>query len=163
METALPRLNLLRERADLVIFCFPNMMTFSDEEFVPEDGFRPNRDDWAITKYLEPDNPNALQWHRAISYNLWRLLAPDGICVRVEYATVNRDELSPPELQMVSFEEGSLDTRVGSRMPRQWFRVLASAYFRSRVLEDVYQQTEDERDQNGGYLITVLRAVGRRP
>jgi len=37
--------------------------------------------------------------------------------------------------------------------------VLASAYFRSRVLEDVYLQTGDERDKNGGYLITVLRAI----
>jgi SAM-dependent methyltransferase len=161
IETALPRLNLLRERADLVIFCFPNMMPASDEAYVLEGGLCPNRDDGAIARCLEPCNPKALEWHRAISYNLWRLLVPNGICVRVEYATMNRDELSPPELQIVSFEEGSLDTRVEGRMPRQWFRVLASAYFRSRVLEDVYQQTEDERDRNGGYLITVLRAVGR--
>jgi len=44
-------------------------------------------------------------------------------------------------------------------MPRQWFRVLASAHFRSRVMEDVYQQTGDRRDKDGGYLITVLRAL----
>ena len=47
-------------------------------------------------------------------------------------------------------------------VPRQWFRVLASSYFRSQVLDDVYEQTEDARDRNGGYLITVLRSAGSR-
>ena len=79
--------------------------------------------------------------------------------MRIEYATMQRHELSPLELAHVSFEEGSLDSRWEGRLPRRWFRLAASAYFRSGVLEDVYEQTGDERDKNGGYLITVLRAI----
>jgi SAM-dependent methyltransferase len=160
IETALPMLNFSPCRADLVIFCFPNMAPSSeDEEYEREGKFRLSQSDWAIAKCLAPEAPYALEQSRSIAHHLRRLLIPGGICVRVEYATVNRHELSPAELLQVSFEEGSLDTEVGGWMPRPWFRVQASAYFRSRVLEDVYQQTGDERDRNGGYLITVLRAV----
>jgi SAM-dependent methyltransferase len=162
IETPLPKPNLMLERADLVIFCFPNMMPFSEEEDARGNKWSSNPDDRTIARRLAPDSPGVLEWSRAISCNLWQLLVPNGICVRIEYATVNRHELSPEELRQVSFEEGSLDEDVGGQKPRQWFHVLASAYFRSRVLEDVYQQTEDERDRNGGYLITVLRAVGSK-
>jgi hypothetical protein len=160
IETMLPRPNFMPGRADLVIFCFPNMMPSSEEERARAGRLCLNRNDRAMAKFLAPENPGALEWSRSISFNLRRLLVPSGICVRVEYATMNRHELSPAELLQVSYEEGSLDVEVEGRMPRQWFRVLASAYFRSRVLEDVYEQTGDERDRNGGYLITVLRAVG---
>jgi SAM-dependent methyltransferase len=159
IKTALPKPNFLRGRADLVIFCFPNMVSPTGEENEWEKKCRLTRNDRAIAKFLAPEAPAVLEQSRSIAYNLRRLLIPGGICVRVEYATVNRHALSPAELQLVSFEEGSLDTEVEGRMPRQWFRVQASAYFRSRVLQDVYEQTGDERDRNGGYLITVLRAV----
>jgi hypothetical protein len=96
---------------------------------------------------------------RSISKNLRNLLVQGGTCVRAEYATTRRHEWSPLELLQVSFEEGSLDTVMDGTKIRPWFRVLASAYFRSRVLEDVFEQTEDERDTNGGYLVTILRAL----
>lgn len=158
-ETALPRFNFLRGRADLVIFCFPNMTPSPNQENKWEKLIHLNRNDREIARCLAPQALSTLEWSRSIAQNLRRLLVPGGICVRVEYGTANRHELSPAELELVSFEEGSLDAKVGGRMPRQWFRVQASAYFRSRVLEDVYQQTRDKRDRNGGYLITVLRAV----
>jgi SAM-dependent methyltransferase len=159
IETALPKYNLLHGQADLVIFCFPNMTPSSEIENEREGKFRLKRNDGAIAKYLAPKAPCALERSRSIAYNLRRLLIPGGICVRVEYATINRHEFSPAELLQVSFEEGSLDTKVEGWRPRPWFRVQASAYFRSRVLEDVFQHTGDERDRGGGYLITVLRAV----
>jgi SAM-dependent methyltransferase len=159
IEAALPRHNFLHGQADLVIFCFPNMTPSADEENEREgrNGLKPS--DGAIAKYLAPKAFRALERSRGIAYNLRRLLIPGGICVRVEYATINRHEFSPAELLTVSFEEGSLDTKVAGWRPRPWFRVQASAYFRSRVLEDVYQHTGDESDRNGGYLITILRAV----
>ncbi len=159
IETALPNFDLLRGLADLVIFCFPNMVPSSAEER-QEWGSWLDKNDRKIAGNLAfPEDPYILEQGRCISLNLRRLLARDGICVRVEYATVQRHELSPPELAQVSFEEGSLEYEAKGVRPRQWFRLLASAYFRSKVLEDVYQQTADERDRNGGYLITVLRAV----
>jgi SAM-dependent methyltransferase len=159
IETALPRYNFLHGQADLVIFCFPNMTPSSDEKHERDGKVHLKPNDCAIAKYLAPEAADAIERSRGIAYNLRRLLNPGGICVRVEYATIKRHEFSPAELLKVSFEEGSLDTRVEEWRPRPWFRVQASAYFRSRVLEDVYQHTGDERDRDGGYLITVLRAV----
>ena len=71
----------------------------------------------------------------------------------------NEDETSAAELTSPYVEEGSLDQKVAGKMPRLLFRLRASAYSRSRVLDDVYEQTGDERDKSGGYLITVLEAV----
>lgn len=161
IEKALPDVSILRGRADVAIYCFPNM--------VPIDGraSRLTANDHRAAEILcranrpgeEPCSQWALEQGRCVSRNLRRLLNPGGICIRVEYATVKRDELSPDELAYVSFEEGSLDHGVDGIRVRQWFRFVASAYFRSKVLEDVFEQTGDERDRDGGYLITVLRAV----
>jgi SAM-dependent methyltransferase len=174
VETALPNLDILRGEADLVIFCFPNMVPFSNGNKLSKNASCLNDNDRQIAKSLSltveegesaiwlrdsAANQHGLEQGRCISLNLRRLLAKGGICIRVEYATMQRHELSPLELSHVAFEEGSLDIRVEGRLPRQWFRFSASAYFRSRVLQDVYEQTGDERDKNGGYLITVLRAI----
>jgi SAM-dependent methyltransferase len=158
-EIPLPGLDQRRGSADLVLFCFPNMTPYPGEKQGKPPRTPWSADDRKIAEKLEPDAPDALEWHRRISYDLRRLLVRGGICVRVEYATMQRHELAPEELLRVSFEEGSLDIEVERTKPRPWFRLMASAYFRSRVLEDVYQQTADERDRNGGYLITVLRAL----
>jgi SAM-dependent methyltransferase len=174
IETPLPNLGLLNGCADLAVFCFPNMMPSSEEEEMSGGTFELSKGDrWVAEKLSlgtelsgeesDPLDPAAIQGtlerNRKISCNLRRLLICGGICVRVEYATMQRHEWPSLELQRVCFEEGSLDSEVEGRLCDQWFRVLASAYFRSRVLEDVYQQTGDKRDRNGGYLITVLRAI----
>ncbi|HTY63376.1 MAG TPA: hypothetical protein VMG30_14100 [Acidobacteriota bacterium] len=174
IETSLPGPAPFRQRADLIIFCFPNMMPSRSREKTRGPAFRLSERDTLIAKSLsksiehEADcddvlSPHAirraLEYGRLVSKNLRRLLIPGGICVRVEYATTRRHEWSPLELLCVSFEEGSLDTAVNGIRSRPWFHMLASAYFRSRVLEDVFQQTGDELDRGGGYLITVLRAV----
>jgi SAM-dependent methyltransferase len=171
IKTPLPNLNLMRGRADLVIFCFPNMVPSDSEEVAAQkDGLSHGDREVARTLALlarkeNKDLPDAftiqssLEGNRMISLNLRRLLVPGGLCVRVEYGTAQRDELSASEFVEVSYEEGSLDMEVEGKKPRQWFRVSASSYFRSRVLEDVYEQTGDERDRDGGYIITVLRAI----
>ncbi len=163
IETSLPDMNLLRGRADLAVFCFPNMALASGVDLFLSEGDRKIARRLSLEDGTDPKDARAvqdgLQQGRVVSLNLRRILKPGGICFRIEYATIRRHELSERELALVSFEEGSLDARVDGAAPRLWFRVLASSYFRSRVLEDVYEQTADERDRNGGYLITVLRAV----
>ena len=174
IETSLPGRISLRERADLVVYCFPNMIPTRTEEKTRGPGFHLGKQDrkiaWSLSRAREPGDDDcaipkprtikrALEYGRSISKNLHNLLVRGGVCVRVEYATTRRHEWSPLELLQVSFEEGSLDTAMDGTKIRPWFRVLASAYFRSRVLEDVFQQTGDKRDKNGGYLITILRAL----
>jgi SAM-dependent methyltransferase len=174
IETELPNPDVLPGEADLVIYCFPNMIPFSREDADTGKWNRLSPDDRKIARSLltacTPDdeagptavyvsNLNALEMGRCVSQNLRQMLVKDGVCVRIEYATAQRHELSPEELEFVAFEEGSLDAKVDGRTPRLWFRLLASAFYRSRVLEDVYEQTGDKRDMSGGYLITVLRAI----
>lgn len=169
IKTCLPNFNLLRQKAELVIYCFPNMIPFPGDSPEVRLGERDRKVARSLSLAFDPDmeesdpdpdaNQRVLEQGRSISLSLRRMLVSGGICVRVEYATMRRQELSPLELSRVAFEEGSLEFEVEGRRPAQWFRLMASAYFRSRVLEDVYEQTGDERDRNGGYLITVLRAI----
>jgi SAM-dependent methyltransferase len=174
IHTPLPRFNLLKDCADLVVFCFPNMMPSLDDYGFRRQAYPVNETDRRVARTLslvrdssgrkrEFRDPSEfqeiLEQSRCISRNLRRMLVRGGICVRVEYATTRRHEWSLRELQTVSFEEGTLDMKVDGASLRTWFRVLASAYFRSGVLEDVYQQSGSRRDKNGGYLITVLRAL----
>jgi len=174
IETPLPRKVDFGKPADLVVYCFPNMTPSTKEEERRGSGYFLSKKDQQIAKSLaqtcesgadNEDLPDTqatrytLEYGRSISQHLHRLLVPNGICVRVEYATTRRHEWSSLELMQASYEEGSLDIAIDGMKSQPWFRVLASAYFRSRVLEDVFEQTDDERDTNGGYLITVLRAI----
>jgi SAM-dependent methyltransferase len=174
IHTPLPNLDILRGKADIAIFSFPNMVPFPDEDETSIYRSILSENDRQLARSLslaacrraraeehfDPvANQCALEQARCISINLRHLLVRGGTCIRIEYATMQRQELSPEELSHVCFEEGSLDSRVDGKLPGQWFRLRASAYYRSRVLEDVYEQTGDERDRNGGYLITVLHAI----
>jgi len=149
VQAPLPDPELMRRKADLAVFCFPNM--------VPAPGAvaRLSRGERALAQSIAKNRRDRemLAQSRLVSRNLRQLLRPGGICVRVEYGKARRGELPSEELRAVCYEEGSLE-------PRPYFRVSASCYFRSRVLEDVYQQTGDQKDRHGGYVITVLRAVG---
>lgn len=179
IRTPLPNIGMMRGACDLVTYCFPNMMPSKIKGRTAHPSTVLSARDRIIAKALTAKalsqaagvpgrrfdprdlraNQASLEQGRNVSLNLRRLLKTDGICVRVEYASSRREEMSPAELDLVCFEEGSLEDRVEGIRLRPWFRVVASAYFRSRVLDDVYQQTGDKRDRKGGFLITVLRAV----
>ncbi len=172
VETLLPNLDLPPAAADLVVYVFPNMVPCSSEE----DGGRWTRylsaNDRAVAGALarrpdpdsisEGDDPETicteLLRNRLVTLNIRRLLKRNGFCMRVEYGNVRREELPDLELLRIGFEEGSLDHKVSGKLADHWFRVVASRYYRSGVIEDVYHQSEDESDKIGGYFITVLRA-----
>jgi len=167
IEIRLPAVDLPRVKADLAIFAFPNMVWPVGIRSRP----RMAPAEVSIARSLarqrdsgEPDEgTREIFWFlsigRLIAIDLHRLLRRGGLCVRAEYAGARRDELSRLEFARISFEEGSLDLPVDGRCPRQLFRVLASAYFRSRVIEDVHQQAGRKCGRGGGYLLSVLRAL----
>jgi SAM-dependent methyltransferase len=173
VQALLPDPDLLKNRAGLVLFCFPNMMPRSPAQGrAAASVLSPGDRTVAATLARiaaeegckkEGQSPSGirrrLEYGRAVSLNLRHLLVRGGICVRVEYAASRRHEWSKAELQQVCFEEGTLDAGVDGIRLQRWFHVLASAFFRSHVFEDVYQQTGDMQDRGGGYLLTVLRAL----
>jgi SAM-dependent methyltransferase len=172
IQASLPNFDFPCALADLVLFTFPNMVPVSAKRTgSPASRMRP--DDLAVARYLarrrcpvnrsDPEDSRsiftALLRDRMVSMNMRKLLKPGGICVRVEYGNVPREEFPELELLRTEFEEGSLGHEVGGKIAEQWFRVLASRYCRSGVIEDVYHQSKDRRDRKGGFLITVLRAL----
>ncbi len=173
MQTLLPDFELPTARADLVLYVFPNLVPgiaganprswesrLSRAERLMAQSLAKRRDAESTRKEDDPGLIYAtLVRDRLVSLNLRQLVKRSGTCIRVEYANVPRDEL--PELEMVrtAFEEGSLDQCVDGVAAEPWFRVVASRYHRSGVIEDVYHQSSDADHRTGGYLITVLRAL----
>jgi SAM-dependent methyltransferase len=159
----LPGFGPQRELADLVVFAFPNIVPAQPEGFRPH-AHRLTADERYIVRALAhasdaPGGHGDGLRDRLIALNLRNLLKPGGYCVRVEYCGARRDELSRRDLARAGMEEGSLDLTIEGRRPRQWFRLVASTWFRSGVMEDVAHQHGSNRTGPGGYVITVLRAV----
>jgi hypothetical protein len=57
------------------------------------------------------------------------------------------------------FEEGSLNARQSRLKPQKFFKVLSSQYYPSAVIRDVYDQTNDIDFLEGGYLVSLLKAI----
>jgi hypothetical protein len=171
VETHLPNFELPGAIADVAVFAFPNIVPISEDAEIPWiDRLKPA--DLKIAEELahmkDPESKrqedpavisNTLLRDRLVSLNLRSLLKRGGICMRVEYGNVSREELPAIELMRTEFEEGALARTASGKTPDQWFQVAASRYFRSSVIEDVYHQSKDESDRSGGYFITVLRAI----
>jgi SAM-dependent methyltransferase len=173
IDTLLPNFELPLELADVVVFVFPNMVPASAKE----DGSRWKRClapgdpelAWVLAGRRDiestrgDDDPPiicaALLRDRLVSLNMRRLLKRNGICMRVEYGNVPREQMPELELLRIGFEEGSLDHKVNGKVTEQWFRVVASRYYRSGVIEDVHHQSAGKCRRPGGYYITVLRAI----
>ncbi len=172
IEIALPAFSLPRAVADLVVYTFPNMVSSSADDLermarllIPADlavarHLAADKDFESMREQGDPGSVYAaLLRERLISLNIRELLKRNGSCVRVEYGNVPRGQLSRLEQLRIGFEEGSLDQRVRDSEPAQWFRVVASQYSRSRVIEDVEHQSRGGRKRSGGYFISVLRAL----
>ena len=172
LETALPNFELPGAAADVIVFAFPNIVPARGCDDTLDNERLLGRGDAAVGRALAEKTGredqcegqveeiySTLMRDRLASKNMRHLLKPSGLCIRVEYANVRRDELPPSEVLLTGFEEGSQELEIGGARAAQWFRIAASAYFRSGVMEDVYHQSEDESDRDGGYFITILRCI----
>ncbi len=175
IETNLPDFSLPRGQADVLLFVFPNIVPDPDLPDPEEEKDSHHPDDQAVADYLaqtrEPDpeeetvedDPetlcDSLITDNLISRNLRRLLKKGGVCIRADYANAPRNELTKLVQQRLAFQEGSLQEPVNGLKAKQLFQVVGSTYCRSKVLEDVYHQTRDKTDKDGGYLLTTLVAL----
>jgi SAM-dependent methyltransferase len=172
LETHLPNPDLPPGIADLVVFAFPNIVPCDAVDDTPDNERQLTEDVLAVARSLslEPEfegDPldqvqeiySTLLRDRLVSRNLRHILKPRGLCLRIEYANCRREELPRLEALRTAFEESSDEVEREGRVAPAWFRVLASSYYRSGVMEDVFHQSEDETDRRGGYFITVLEAT----
>ena len=172
IETGLPDFSLPGGKADALLFIFPNIVPPEEPE---EEEDLHHADDLAVAEYLgqarEPDPEeetveddeetlsDSLLTDNLISRNLRDLLKKGGVCVRADYANAPRSELTELVQQRLAFQEASLAEQVKGLRATQLFTLVGSTYCRSKVLDDVYHQTRDETDKEGGYLITTLVAI----
>ncbi len=167
LELQLPAKRLPGVTADLVLYAFPNMIWPAGRRNLPvlppaEVGIArclARERDPGSTDEATEEVYSFLSIGRLIALDLHRILRRGRLCVRVEYAAARRDELSRLDFTRISFEEGSLESMADGHVPRLLFRVLASAFFRSGVIKDVYEQRGKRHKGGGGYLVTVLRAL----
>jgi methylase of polypeptide subunit release factors len=176
IETQLPDFTIKKGLADVVVFTFPQIVVHPDEqEHYDRHGYKHPADTVvgkALAKMREPepeDEPpgnqgpesifDELMTNRVIARSQRRLLKDGGLCVRVEYSNSNREGLTQLVQDRTAFEDGSLERAYGGRKSEQFFKYLWSEYHRSRVIEDVYHQTRDKSDMEGGYMISVLRVI----
>jgi len=87
------------------------------------------------------------------------LLRTGGLCLRAEYSNASREELTELVQHRQSFEEGTLSQEIQGIGPERLFSLGNSVYYRSQVILDVYHQTRDKSDREGGYFINILKAV----
>ncbi len=175
IKSVLPNFNLPAQKADIVVYFFPNL-TCSEEDAPRYDknGYK-NRQDVAVARLLarfremdpedevtkndEEDNFDELMTNKVISRNLHHFLKPGGLLFRIEYANAPREELSLLTNWRSLFGEGALEEPIKSKSSQQIFKYIESRYQRSQVILDVYHQTGDPSDKRGGYFCTVLKAL----
>lgn len=171
IHNPLPDFRIPRRMADLVLFTFPNMVPASRAESARPWKHHLIRGEATVARTLarrsDPDSTRCggpadiyagLMRERLVSLNIRQLLKRGGVCLRAEYGNMPRAELTELEQLRTGFEEGSLDITVGRTTLKPWFRIAASRYYQSGVIQDVGHQTGDVCRREGGYFITVLRA-----
>lgn len=174
-ESDLPNFELPKFDADLVIFCFPNICPNpGDQPYYDDNGGRHRADvkaaRWlSVAREKDPEDETcfmdpsdmfvSLMDHKVVSRNLRKLIHDKGQCARVEYANAEWEELSDLVQWRLRFEQGSLGRKIDGVKPKQIFKVKSSTYFESEVILDVYHQTGDEGDMEGGFHVNLLKAV----
>ncbi|MFP4380491.1 MAG: class I SAM-dependent methyltransferase [Candidatus Sumerlaeia bacterium] len=173
-ESDLPNFELPDFQADLLIFCFPNICPDEDDQDYYDEHGAEHKSDKKVAKWLskareeDPDEETCfdkpsvvftgLMDCKVVSRNIHQLLRPKGWCARIEYANSEWDELTKLVRMRQAFEQGFLGKKVNGRRPEKIFKKKSSRYFPSEVISDVYHQTGDESDLEGGYQINILKA-----
>ncbi len=175
VETYLPNFSLPKEKADLVLFVFPNIVpTMAEQPYYEKHGYNNRKDakvGWFLANFqeknpkddidMEPDQQfDQLLTNKVISRNVAHLLKKGGINVRADYAGSGRKGLTKGALLRTDFEQGALAGSIeGTVVPVRLFEIVYSTYKRSNVIIDVYHQTQKSDDKDGGYLLSTLRKL----
>ena len=175
VRSFLPAFSMAMQQADVAVFCFPNITASNrDQPHYDRHGYKNPRDAavaamLARFREMDPEDDTSsmsydeqyddLMTNKVISRDLRGLLKPGGRLVRIEYANGAREELSELTNWRTLFAESALDGVIKDRRPTRHFKYLGNRYYRSKVILDVYHQTRQEDDKEGGYFIADFAAV----
>lgn len=162
----LPDFSVSTPKADIIVFTFPNIVTVPSDNRRFEKLFPKDRTLAGLLAMKQEGKGgdvetlyDSLFMSRVVSRNLRLLLRTGGLCVRVDYSQAARPELARFDQLATRFEEGSLNAKQARIKPQKFFRLLYSRYYPSAVIRDVYEQTEDKDFLEGGYLVSLLKAL----
>lgn len=171
VETCLPNFSLPKGKADLVLFVFPNIVpTLAEQPYYEKHGYKNRRDAkvaWRLANFreknpkdnvdMDPDlHCDQLLTNKVVSKNVAHLLRAGGINIRADYAGSGRNGLTKGALLRTDFEQGALAKNIDGTIPVQVFNIVRSSYKHSKVIIDVYHQTKNKDDKDGGYLLSTL-------
>lgn len=160
----LPDVSVSTPKANIIVFTFPNIVSVASERRRFEEIFRNDRD---VARCLATEQEgegfealyDSLFMSRVVARNLRLLLRKGGLCFRVDYSQGARHELGRFDKLSTLFEEGSLNARQSRLKPQKFFELIYSHYYPSAVIRDVYEQTKDKDFLEGGYLVSLLKAI----
>lgn len=161
-------------QADAVLLCFPNLLPDNSLlDVFNENGYMNEKDNdiahcLARFEEMDPhvrdgeseneeDRFDELMTARVFSRNFHYLLKESGCLLRVEYSNCHRDELSILTQWRSLFAEGALETSINDKSCEAFFTYDKSYYTPSPVILDVYHQTSDEGDKEGGYCVHFFK------
>ncbi|HEY7161757.1 MAG TPA: class I SAM-dependent methyltransferase [Acidobacteriota bacterium] len=170
LHSPLPNFSLPEEIADVVLFLFPNITINSKERRLVRKQLHMDVLTLKTAKFLAKWNEIDCDFSadecledildsRAITSNIHRILNKGGFWFHVEYANAPRNQWDEIDKITTLFEESAWPVSVETDEIRREFRLIKSLYFRSSVMLDVYEQSGDPEDRDGGYVISVLQAL----
>jgi SAM-dependent methyltransferase len=170
-----PNFILPKHQADLVFLNFPNLihdahnLTVYDKHGYcnPQDAkvgrmlarFREMDPEDEVKLDAPEDLYDELMTARVYSNNLRHLLKPGGILARTEYSNAPVPQLTDLTRWKIAFAECSLDIPIKNHLARQFFKLRRTTYKKSDVIQDVFHQTGDPGDAEGGYYLNLLEAL----
>lgn len=170
LRSPLPNFKLPEKIADVVLFLFPNITINSKERRLVRKQVNAGQLTLKAAKFLakwnevDSDFPSGecledILDSRAITSNIHRILKKGGFWFHVEYANASRNQWDEVDQITTLFEESAWPVSIGTDEIKREFHLIKSLYFRSSVMLDVYEQSGDPDDRNGGYIISVLQAL----
>jgi SAM-dependent methyltransferase len=170
LHSPLPNFALAEKMADVVLFLFPNITINNKERRLVRKHLNVDELTLKTAKFLAKWNEvdsgfsvdesiNDILDSRAITSNIHRILRKGGFWFHVEYANAPRHQWDEVDQITTLFEESAWPVSIGTDEIRREFQLIKNLYFRSSVMLDVYEQSGDPEDRDGGYVISVLQSL----
>jgi SAM-dependent methyltransferase len=170
LHSPLPNFDLPEKMSDVVLFLFPNITINNKERRLVRKTVNIDPLTLKAAKFLAKWNDVESDFSadeclddildsRAITANIYQILKKGGFWFHVEYANAPRHRWDEVDQITTLFEESAWPVSIGSDQIHCQFRLIKSLYFRSSVMLDVYEQSGDPEDRDGGYVISVLEAL----
>ena len=170
---ALPNFELDLPPADLVVFSFPDFRTGSERSWMRR--WKPHfaaewQETLALRRRLDrmfPDlvlpDSQELFIKRIASRNMHALARSGAYSLRIEYAECQRQECHPMILEEMQWYEGAdahaQRLQTAKRQSFNFHAIMSSEYVQSKVMDDVYAQTGDESDRQGGFMMSLFQCL----